>query len=102
MRKTLIAAVAVATLATALAIPTDASARWRGRGGAALGAFAAGAIIGGALASRPYYPGYYYGPGPTYYYEPGPAQYEYYYDPYDQSSDPCWRQRHGDRMAPCN
>jgi hypothetical protein len=35
--------------------------RWRGRG---YGGFAAGAIVGGAFASRYYYP------GPSYYYEP--------------------------------
>ena len=67
--KTTVAAVVVAATA-ALAI-TPANAQWRGRyhhhrgygGGAALGGFAAGAILGGVLAAqRPYYaPGYYGG-----------------------------------------
>ena len=110
MRKTLTAVVAAATLAAALAIPTDASAqrRWRGP---ALGAFAAAAIVGGAFAAQSYYPGYGYpgngyygygyGPGPVYYYAPGPVQYEYYADPYYRPYDPCWRKTHGDRFAGC-
>ena len=69
-----------APVAGALAIKTAApttieTVYWRGRGwgwGAAGAGFAAGAIIGGALA-RPYY----YGPGP-YYYAAGPG---YYYGP---------------------
>jgi hypothetical protein len=110
MKKTLTALVAAATLAGAIAMPTDASAQWRRWGwgpGPALGAFAAGAIVAGALASRPYYGGYYgyydgyYAPGPTYYYAPGPVQYEYYANPYYRPYDPCWRKTHGDRFAGC-
>jgi hypothetical protein len=52
--------------------------RWRGGGfGWGLGGFAAGAIIGGALASPYYYGGYYpygYGAYPAYGYPP-PAPY---------------------------
>lgn len=77
MTKTLMAlgAAAVMTAAT-MAAPSTAEARWRhGWGpGAVIGGLAAGAIIGGALASRPYY----YGPGPYYYepaYGPGPDCY---------------------------
>jgi hypothetical protein len=84
MKKMLTATVAAATLATAVMLPSDASAqrRWRGPGPAVVGGFVAGAIVGSALASRYYYPRtYYYAPGPTYYYAPGPVQYEYYYDP---------------------
>jgi hypothetical protein len=51
--------------------------RWWGWGWP-LGAFAAGAVIGGALAARPYYYYPYYYPGPAYYppppgYYPGPG-----------------------------
>lgn len=74
--KTTVTALAIA--ATTLVAIAPANAQWRGRyhhhrgyygGGAALGGFAAGAILGGALASqRPYYddgyaPGYYAGGG---------------------------------------
>lgn len=74
MRITLKATVAaLAIAATTAMIATPADAQWRGRhhhhhrgyygGGAALGGFAAGAIIGSALAAqRPYY----YAPGPVY------------------------------------
>jgi hypothetical protein len=50
--------------------------RWRG-GGAVIGGIAAGMILGGIIASSPYYYGgpYYYGPPP--YYAPSP----YYYGP---------------------
>jgi len=62
--------------ATTLAI-APADARWRGHhhhyyshhyhhGGAAIAGFAAGALIGGALASRPYYYDYAYAPAPSY------------------------------------
>src|SRR5262249_45970055 len=51
MKKTLTAVAAAATIAVAsLATPTTAEARW-GWWGPALGAFAVGAIVGGALAS---------------------------------------------------
>jgi len=52
--------------------------RSRGHGGGAvLGGLAAGMILGGIIASQPYYYGgpYYYGPAyppPPYYYGPGP------------------------------
>ena len=70
-----------AALAASVAFATvPAQARWHGghshRGGgfgAGVAGFAAGALIGGALASRPYY-GYDY--GPDYYgygYAPGPV-----------------------------
>jgi hypothetical protein len=53
------------------------SVRWWGWWGWPLGAFAAGAVVGGALAARPYYYPYYY-PAPAYYppppgYYPGPG-----------------------------
>ena len=81
MRRKITAAVtAVALVASALAAATPADARWRHHhhggwgGGAALGGFAAGAILGGALAAqRPYY-GYGYAPGPVYY-DAGPSYY---------------------------
>lgn len=73
MKKTLMALVAVATLAVATASPALA---WRGGWGPGLAAgLIGGAIVGGAIASSPYYygPGYgYYGPG---YYPPGYAYY---------------------------
>ena len=75
MRKTLLALAAVATLAVSAASPAYA---WRGGWGPGLAAgIVGGAIIGGAIASSPYYygPGYYYG-GPRYYY--GPGGYPYY------------------------
>jgi hypothetical protein len=75
---TLAVAVALSTsvasampLAAGLAVKDDASApveqvRWgRGWGWGVGAGFVAGAVIGGALAPRYYYPGpYYYGPGP--------------------------------------
>jgi len=65
MRKTLTALAAATTIALAtVATPSTADARW-GWWGPALGGFAVGAIIGGALAS-PYYGGYY----PPYSYYP--------------------------------
>jgi hypothetical protein len=112
MRNKLIAGAAVLALAlSSLAVTSPAQARWHGGwhhgwgGGAALGGFAAGAIIGGALASGPYYgSGYYY--GPRYYndyaYSPGGneeaycAQRFHSYDPasgtylgYDGARHPC-------------
>jgi hypothetical protein len=84
MRKTLTALAAAATIAvSALAVPTAAEARWGGGWGGGwhgggwggpgpfFGGLAAGAIIGGALASPYYYgggyPGYYGGGYPAYY-----------------------------------
>jgi hypothetical protein len=67
---------AAAAAALALAVATPANAYWHhhhGWGGPLAG-FAAGAIIGGALAAQQ---PYYYGPepyyGPAYAYEPGPS-----------------------------
>jgi hypothetical protein len=84
MRKILIAAAAVATLAVSTASPALA---WRGGWGPGLAAgLIGGAIVGGAIASSPYY----YGPGYGYYDGPGP----YYAGAYG----PCgWqRQRYWD------
>jgi hypothetical protein len=59
MKKTLIMVLAGATIAVSLAASaTDASARWRGRGGWGWGpgiaaGIVGGALIAGALASRP-------------------------------------------------
>jgi hypothetical protein len=69
MRKILTALVAAGSLAAAVAAtPTAADARWGGwhgwGWGPAVGGFAAGAIIGSALAA-PYYYGY-YAPYPYY------------------------------------
>jgi hypothetical protein len=101
MRRTLTAVAAAATIAVAaVATPTTADAR-RGWWGPALGGFAVGAIIGGALA-RPYYaPNYgYYRPAPVYYdyYAPAPAYYGYY-EPQPYYS--CWRWRNGYRYRVC-
>jgi hypothetical protein len=60
---TVTAAVAALTLAT-VAAPDQAQAR-HGRNGALIGGLAAGALIGAAVASGPYYG---YGPGPYAYY----------------------------------
>jgi hypothetical protein len=82
-RKMIIAVAAIIALGAA-AIPTDASAYWRGGGwhggyggwhsggwGYYGGGFAAGAILGGLLAAPYYYGGGpYYGPGPGYAYGP--------------------------------
>src|SRR5260370_8789320 len=84
MRKTLSAVAAAATIGVAtVAAPATADARW-GWWGPALGAFAVGAIVGGALA-RPYYYGGYYGgyyPADSYY----PAGHYGYYAPAHPSS----------------
>ena len=111
MRKTLTAIAAAATIGVAtLASPTTADARW-GWWGPALGGFAAGAIIGSALASpyyyggyysaHPYYPAGYYGyyaPAYSYSVYAGPAYYGYYGPrPYYG----CWRWRNGYRYRVC-
>jgi hypothetical protein len=89
MRKTLMAAAAVGTLAvSAVASPAQAQ---RGLGVGIAAGLLGGAIVGGAIASSPYYygPGYYgpryYGPGYGYY--GGPA---YVGGPY---GGPCYWQR---------
>ena len=110
MRKTLTAVAAAATIGVAtVAAPTTADARW-GWWGPALGAFAVGAIVGGALA-RPYYYGGYYGgyypayssyPAygyPAYGYSYAPAYYGYAYAPRPAFS--CWRYRYGYRYRVC-
>jgi hypothetical protein len=73
MKRILTALVAAATLAgAALVSSAPAQAYWRGGWGWGLGGFAAGAVIGSALA-RPYYPYGYYG----------------YYAPYPYAPPPC-------------
>lgn len=91
--KTMIKYAAAATLAGALAVgmATPSQAR-HGRNAAAIGGFAAGALIGAAAASAAnssyYEPGYYYAPGPyayepayepAYVYEPAPSYRSYRY-----------------------
>lgn len=83
-------AVAAAIGATALSLPTQAEARWRGGGAVAagvIGGIAAGALIAGA--SRPYYYGYGYGYGPSPYYGYAPV----YYGPPAYYGPPCYWQR---------
>lgn len=81
MKKTLMALAAVITLAVSTATPANA---WRGGWGPGIGlGLLGGAIIGGAIASSPYYPYGYYGPGYGYY---GPG---YAGGPYG----PCYWQR---------
>jgi hypothetical protein len=82
MNSKLIALASAATMAlTAVAIPNQAEARWRGGGWWVPGAVIGGLALGAVIASRPYYYGggpYYYGGGPYYgggYYGGGP----YYY-----------------------
>ncbi|MDN4999388.1 hypothetical protein ACFQZO_00650 [Bradyrhizobium sp. GCM10027634] len=82
----------VATMKTAAGDDVT-QVHWRGGWGWGLGGFAAGAIIGSAIAGAPYgyyggpyygygYPGYGYGYAPAYYgYGYGPA-YPRYYRPY--------------------
>src|SRR5262245_30506508 len=113
MRKTLTAVAAAATIGVAtVANPTTADARWGWRG-PALGAFAVGAIVGGALARPYYYGGYYGGYYPSYSYYPtygysyapayyggyAPAYYGYAYAPRPYYS--CWRGRYGYRYRVC-
>jgi hypothetical protein len=69
------------TGALALAMATPGQAR-NGRNAALIGGFAAGAVVGAAVANGGYYggPGYYYGPGPYAYgpaYGYGPGAYAY-------------------------
>ena len=66
MRKTILALAAAATVAAGMAAPQPAEARNRGGAVAAgvIGGLAAGALVGGAIASRPAYG--YYGPGYSY------------------------------------
>jgi hypothetical protein len=91
MTRTLTALAAAATIAlTAIAVPQQAEAYWRGGGwggGAVLGGLAAGAIIGGALAGPRYYRGGYDG----YYGGYGPSYGGYDYGPYAYGQ--CFRQR---------
>ena len=63
--------------------PAVETVRWRGRGWGGIGfGLAAGAIIGGAIASRSYYGGYGYGYGyPAYGYGYGYPAYGYAYAP---------------------
>jgi hypothetical protein len=83
MNSKLIALASAATIAlTAVAMPNQAEARWRGHGG---GWWIPGAVVGGlalgAIASsayRPYYGDY----GPYYAYDYGPYAYEYGGGPY--------------------
>jgi hypothetical protein len=80
MKTMLTALVAAATIAgAAVATSAPAEARWGGGGwGWGLGGFAAGAIVGSALAAPYYYGGY------------GP--YGYYSAPYPYYGPPCvWR-----------
>lgn len=115
MRKTLTAIAAAATIGVAtLASPTTADARW-GWWGPALGGFAVGAIVGGALARPYYYGGYYGGYYPAYSYYPAgyygyyaptysysyaaPAYYGYAYAPRPYYS--CLRGRYGYRYRVC-
>jgi hypothetical protein len=115
MRKILTALAAAATIAVAtVAAPSIADARW-GWWGPALGGFAAGAIIGGALASPYSYGGYYggyypaYSPYPSYGYPAyGYPAYGYSYAPaysgYAYAPRPsfsCWRSRYGYRYRVC-
>jgi hypothetical protein len=115
MRKTLTAVAAAATIGVAtVAAPTTADARW-GWWGPALGAFAVGAIVGGALARPYYYGGYYGGYYPAYSYYPAgyygyyapaysysyaaPAYYGYAYAPRPYYN--CLRYRYGYRYRVC-
>lgn len=69
MRNKILAGVAAVMLAASIVLPVTSANAWHrgyhhnhhhGRGGAVLGGFAAGAILGGVLASQPRYG---YGPG---------------------------------------
>jgi hypothetical protein len=69
MNKALIALAATATLVVTAAAPTTARADGGRITAGVLGGLAAGAIIGSAIAPRPYY----YGPPPAVVYEDVPA-----------------------------
>lgn len=69
MNKALIALAATATLVVTAAAPTNARADGGRITAGVLGGLAAGAIIGSAIAPRPYY----YGPPPVVVYEDVPA-----------------------------
>ncbi len=69
MNKVLIALAATATLVATAAAPTNARADGGRITAGVLGGLAAGAIIGSAVAPRPYY----YGPPPVVVYEDVPA-----------------------------
>ena len=86
MTRTLTALAAAATIAvTAIAVPQQAEARWRG-GGAVIGGLAAGALIGGAVVGSRYYTDNYgYGGYAPYYSGYGD------YGPYAYA--PCFRER---------
>lgn len=77
MKRLLTGLVAAATIAgAAVATSAPAQARWGWGWGWGVGAFAAGAVIGSALAAPYYYP-----------------PYPYYYGPYPYYGRPCaWRQ----------
>ena len=64
MRKTLIAVVAAATVVTTAFATSNKAEAWWGWWwpGAVVGGVVAGAIVGSAVAPRPYYPYGYYGP----------------------------------------
>jgi hypothetical protein len=83
MNSKLIALASAATIAlTAVAMPNQAEARWRGHGGGSW--WIPGAVVGGlalgAIASSAYRP--YYGYGPYYDNDYGPYAYEYGGGPY--------------------
>jgi hypothetical protein len=84
------ASVAALTGAMALAAATPSQARyWHHGGGGAIAGFAAGALVGAAVANSYYGPGYYYAPdygyAPGYAYAPGP-----YYDAYAYAPAPTY------------
>jgi hypothetical protein len=101
MRTAVATLATVATIAAAtIAAPTSADARWGWWGPGLVGGFAAGAVVGTALARPYYYPyGYYgyYAPAPIYYdyYVPAPAYYGYGPRPYYG----CWRHRYRYRVC---
>jgi uncharacterized membrane protein YeaQ/YmgE (transglycosylase-associated protein family) len=69
MKKTIVAALTVATVAGSLVTATPSAKAGDGVGAGIAAGLIGGAIVGGAIASSPYYygPGYgYYGPGPYY------------------------------------